>query len=439
MGSQMSFKIAGIIPNTEELSAMGRRRGQYPSVFKTEGKRPLWFFKARVDTLVSRDGARAVERPSERFYLGLVSEVSKREAMKLRDEILAEAINKPQVLIPSQVRFSEVLRLYTTDHLPLLRDTTQEMQASAIRCHLSKLGGHRMCDLDKIAVQRWLAEMELAYSTKKWTLALLRVIWNKALEWEYATKPFPLGKFALGVDRSQIKGHEMPTLEQLRKLLACLADPYLAMAEVALYSGLRISEIRGLQWGDFGADSFVVRRRVSIRGNVDATKNTKARVFDVRPLAGVLARMRNKVESATVRRTQGSDVLAVYATPEAGSDQTREAQCNYPRGLTPRRDGEFIFESAGSYSTCNDVMIAARKAAGITVARFGWHHLRAVFNTLVRQSGGDSLDRQQMMGHASERMNTVYVLGQQSDLKRRGDLMMQVQGLILGETKGQVQ
>jgi integrase len=141
------------------------------------------------------------------------------------------------------VRFAEVVAVYRRDHLSELRETTQAMQESVITRHIEPtLGKLRMCDIDALAVQRWLSGMTLAHRTKKGVLALARIIWSKAEEWGYAQQRFPKGRYTLGVDRP-VKRREMPTVDQLRLLLASLDDPFRAMAEVALYTGLRISEI----------------------------------------------------------------------------------------------------------------------------------------------------------------------------------------------------
>ena len=352
----------------------------------------MWYFRARVDTIKSHGGQKGIERPEERYYLGYVDEMSKQEAKKRRDEVLSEVINRPQVLIPSQVKFSEVLAVYRRDHLSVLRETTRATQETAIRTHIEKgLGTLRMCDIDALAIQRWLAGMSLAYTTKQSYLALLKVIWGKAEEWGYTQQRFPRGKFALGVRRA-VKGHDMPTLDQVRRLLGALDDPFRAMAEVALYSGLRISEVRGLKWEDISTSTFTVRRRIAKSGNIDVPKNTRTRVFDLRPLANVLKRL--------------------------------------------PRESEWIFNHQGcSYGSCQLRMQAARKTASITTPRFSWHHLRAIFNTLARERGGDSVDRQALMGHSDERINAVYVMQSESDISRRGDLMMAVQSAIMGGTK----
>lgn len=352
----------------------------------------MWFFRARVDTITTHDGQRSVDRPEERYYIGYCDEMGKREAEKHRDEILGEVINRPQILIPSQVKFSEVVKIYRRNHMPNLRETTRAMQESALK-HIERgFGELRMCDIDSLAVQRWLSSLTLAHRTKQGYLALLRLLWGKAEDWGFTQQRFPRGGFALGVKRD-IKGHQMPTMEQLRRLLAALEDPYRAMAEVSLYTGLRISEVRGLKWEDFEDGRFSVQRRVSETGNVDVPKSSKPRIFDSRPIEFVLKRL--------------------------------------------KRESVWLFNHPGcSYASCLDKMQAARKTAGIKIARFGWHHLRAIFNTLARGNGADAVDRQALMGHTTERMNSVYVMQAEDDVRRRGELMLAVQAEIMGATKG---
>lgn len=394
MAALTTFRLRGIIPSEGELSDMGRRRYQQPNIFKTRAKRPQWYFRARVDALRGSDGEKHIDRPETRHYLGFCDELGKQEAKKLRDGMLSELINKPQVLIPSQIRFGEVLKAYRRDHLAALRPTTRSTQENAIAKHFDgPLGKLRMCDIDVQTIQRWILSMDLAYRTRKDYFRLLRLIWNKAEEWGYATRSFPKARFTFGVER-ECKGREMPTMDQLRRLLAALEDPYRAMAEVALYSGLRIGEIRGLKWEDLSATSVTVRRRISKQGDVDVPKTKRGfRVLDIRPLAGVFSRL--------------------------------------------PRESEWIFaDGPTSYAWLATQMQRAREVAGITVARFSWHHLRAAFNTLARVEGADSVDRQAMLGHADEATNAVYVHQSPDDLRRRGDLMMAVQSAILGETKG---
>jgi integrase len=472
------FCIRDIIP-MEDLNAMGRRRGQYPSVFKTSGKRPLFYFKARIDKLDSKDGQRIIARPMQRFYLGYVGEIGKREAERLRNEILTEAINKPQVFIPSQIRFDQVLKLYRENHMSEgLKETSRAVLERILVRHFDStkerqnLGHLRMCDLDVLTIQQWLNRQSVSACTKKQHVRVLRHIWKKARSWGYTQQAFPDGDvFSFGPD-SPKKGKEMPTMDQLRRLLAALEDPYRAMAEIALFAGLRIGEIRGLKWEDVTAETLSVRRRVSEMDTVGTPKSKRAiRTLDVRPVAHVFERLKSsqavRGETVTVEGVlqvplsrgrlasyagvgvdgdtqcesgHGGDA-GCYRLPDANCAPNKESHCraNYPhsrvRTGTPA-SGFIFFHPRYGYSMCRYVMGQAAAVAGITIARWGWHHLRGAFNTLARSSGADSVDRQALMGHATERMNAVYVMPDGGELRRRGDLMMQVQGTILGETKG---
>ena len=391
--TSLPFRLSDIIPSQEELTDMGRRRYQQPSILKTSGKRPMWYFRARVDAITSKGGQKGIERPEERFYVGYCDEMTKQEAKKQRDEILSSAINKPQVLITSQVLFSEVLAVYKRDHMAALRDTTRKTEESLIRLIEPTLGKLRMCDIDALAVQRWLSSLHHAYNTKKNYFARLKLIWHCAQDWGYTQQIFPRATYTFGVKR-WVKGRSLPAMDQLRRMLAALEDPYRAMAEIELFTGLRISEVRGLKWADVGPNTLTVRKRLSAGGNFDTTKNSEERVFDIRPIAEVFARL-------------------------------------------PRKS-EWIFNHPGnSYEVCRKRIKAAAKVAGTTVNRWGSHHLRAAFNTLARSSGADAVDRQALMGHADERMNAMYVMQAAEDVKRRGDLMLTVKDAVMGKgTKG---
>jgi len=63
------------------------------------------------------------------------------------------------------------------------------------------------------------------------------------------------------------------TAEQIRLLLEQLSQPYHTMVLIAACLGLRVSEIMGLQWGDFDWENFsVMVRRSVVHGRVGDTK-----------------------------------------------------------------------------------------------------------------------------------------------------------------------
>jgi hypothetical protein len=56
MSATLPIRLRDIV-RPEDLDEMGRRRHQQPSVFKTKAKkRPMWYFRARVDAIKTKDG-----------------------------------------------------------------------------------------------------------------------------------------------------------------------------------------------------------------------------------------------------------------------------------------------------------------------------------------------------------------------------------------------
>src|SRR5580658_7859406 len=95
--------LSAVIERAEE---MGRRRYQKPSVMRTKAHDSQWYFRARMDA-IGPDGMPA--RIEKFYYLGHVADLGKRQAERMRDDILTEAINKPGAVLQSQILFGRVL------------------------------------------------------------------------------------------------------------------------------------------------------------------------------------------------------------------------------------------------------------------------------------------------------------------------------------------
>src|SRR5438045_1750763 len=112
MSPALSVNVKAILPTQEELAAMARRRYQHPEVQQSESKdkkKRYWYFRARIDVI---EGPGRIGRQERIYKLGLCSEVGKREADTKRDAILQQAINRPDVLLNSQVKFGVVIDAY---------------------------------------------------------------------------------------------------------------------------------------------------------------------------------------------------------------------------------------------------------------------------------------------------------------------------------------
>ena len=62
------------------------------------------------------------------------------------------------------------------------------------------------------------------------------------------------------------------TPEQFAALVNLIAEPYASMVYVAVYTGLRVSELIGLKWGDIDENSITIDERYC-RGDRGAPKS----------------------------------------------------------------------------------------------------------------------------------------------------------------------
>ena len=51
------------------------------------------------------------------------------------------------------------------------------------------------------------------------------------------------------------------TVQQFERLVELIPEPYATMVYVAIYTGLRVSELAGLRWDDIHEDSITIDER----------------------------------------------------------------------------------------------------------------------------------------------------------------------------------
>ncbi len=157
------------------------------------------------------------------------------------------------------------------------------------------------------------------------------------------------------------------------------------MVLVALRTGLRIGELRGLQWGDVSFDPAVVtvQRTDPGRSDMDANspKSGKPRSVPLTPDAVAALR----TWRSTLRHTKPTDY--VFPAPD-----------EY-RGVSGRR-------SPRSTRSCSEMMTRATKRAGLVDV--GWHTLRHTFASWLVMRGVPMRVVQDLLGHATIKQTERY-------------------------------
>lgn len=132
---------------------MARREFQRPRVLKHQGPRPYWYVRYRVKVLT---GPHQIERKEKRHWLGNCNEMTKREAERLRDEIMRK-VNDQVFTIQNQIPFGEFVKLYLDQHVSTLAPGPKQKYASLLKNHiLPEFGDGRLCDVRTDIVQAFL-------------------------------------------------------------------------------------------------------------------------------------------------------------------------------------------------------------------------------------------------------------------------------------------
>jgi integrase len=352
---------------------MPRKYQQGKLEIRRDVKRPYYFVRVTVPkiTETGRVGKR------EPRTLGFVDEITKKEAMQRRSELL-EIVNAGRMLVQSQVRFSEVVRRFLEIRVPQLGTATQAKYRGQIAKHiLPAFGELRMCDIDRPAVEQWLtakADAGLGWWTRIDLKGILSGIFTTAKGWKLWEGDNPTEGVRIGRKR-EVREKRLLSADDMRRLLAALPPGAVRFIVLVIFgTGLRVSEVLGLKWGDIdlAAGTLSVKRRW-YRGDLDEPKNEPSkRVRQLGPLADEFVR--------AYPGPQGRDRFVFL-----GED-----------GLTPPDERDLL-----RYE-----LRPLLKKLGIYTTGAGWHQFRRQNISWRQQAGATPIEAQKSAGHT--RIQTTY-------------------------------
>lgn len=352
-------------------------------------KRPYYFVRVPVN---SPNGKRT---PRRRYLLGFVDEISKKEAMKRRADVLSSA-NSGRMVVHAQIRFGELVAHFREARLPQFGTGTAARYRSQIERHiLPAFGTKKLIEIDKPMIEAWLASKEsLAWWTREGLRGAMSSIFAAAKDWKLWTGDNPASGVRLGRKKEK-REKRLLTAEQLQAILAAVSDDTRLMILAALVVGLRISEICGLQWGDidFQAGTLTVRRRW-YRGDIDEPKTEASkRVRQIGPLA------------VEFLHKFGNGVAHNGAVPDHVS------------GTRSARQHQFIFLSVDGRTPIDERDVLRYelrpilKRLGVYYPGFGWHAFRRQ-NVSWRQTvgGASPFEAMKAAGHTRVDMTMLYTI-----------------------------
>jgi integrase len=364
-------------PSKGKFEAMARRRFQDPKP-KRSGK--WWYLLLWQDEV--KQGRRIRKRKRVKLAPATMPE---REVQKIAAEHL-RPLNQGLESLGSATRLEEYVQsVYRPVVMPLLAKSTRDRYKSAMKNYVIPTFGQRcLRDLTPLEIQRYLsglAELQQSQESKDKIKDVLSAILGSAVKYGYLVKN-PVEGLRLPPPKTGRRSKPFVRPDQFLALLALLKEPYASMAYVAVYTGLRPSELLGLLWRNIHEDSITVEQRYC-RGDwgVPKTEASNATIA---------------VNVAVIHRIHQLKTLVV--TVAAGKAVRR-----YP---AVRADGpdDLVFQSPvkGGPMHDNNILVRHIKPAArkLGIPWLNWQVLRRSFATWLKMAGADVKDAQALMRHS---------------------------------------
>ena len=248
---------------------MARRRYQSP----TPARRGAWWvLRYRQDEIV----AGKMTRTRKEVRLAPVENTSASEARRLAAEHL-RPLNQGLESIGSATNFNHYVETtYMPVVMPLMAKSTRDRSEGVISNYLVPAFG-KLClrDLTPLTVQRYFSDMStstLAHESRDKIRDVLSSVLASAVKYGLLVRN-PVEAVKLPAERrGRRRDKPYLTPAQFDQLLTLIPEPYASMVYVAIYTGLRVSELAGLRWNDIHANGITIDERFC-RGDWGAPKS----------------------------------------------------------------------------------------------------------------------------------------------------------------------
>ncbi len=179
----------------------------------------------------------------------------------MAEELLRKSMNaKPS----AEVLFNELVARWEEAVKPTVRESTALYYQKMLDAHvLPRFGVQEIAAITRYGVEQFLADKARQGYCRN-TLRGMRVSLGRVLTWAVENEWLPKNPCS-GV-RMPIAGTKIERTilqpDQLRKLVARLAEPYATFVLFLACTGLRVSEAAAIRWSDVSDNLLHVRRRV---------------------------------------------------------------------------------------------------------------------------------------------------------------------------------
>lgn len=326
-----------------------------------------------------------------------------REVKKVKEEYL-RPLNQGLVAVGSAVTFEEYVNtVYVPTEMPLLASSTQERYGGILKNYLVPTFGDRcLRELTPVALQQYISGFKIKDSSGQKTeeaekkgvtdalerasVVKIRVVLSSclgsAVKYGYLVSNSAAGLKVRPDKRGKRRQKPFIRPDQFAALLELIAEPYATMIYVAVYTGLRVSELIGLRWNDIHDKSITIDERYC-RGDWGEPKSDASNTTI-------------PVNRKVIERIQRLPSIVVEVRAGRATRRYSVVKSTKPDAL--------VFQSvkAGRAMRDNNILTRHIKPAAkkLGIEWVNWQVLRRSYATWLRMVGTDPRDRQSLMRHS---------------------------------------
>lgn len=373
----VSIKANSFVPSKGDFDTMARRRFQAPTPRK-EGK--WWVLYYWQDEFKGKERSRRKKRTK----LARI-ETPEREVRRIAAEFL-RPMNQQLQSIGAATGFEEYIdAVYIPVVLPQLARSTQLRSLSVIKIHLRPhFGGMSFREITSLTVDRYFANLGrsgLQHESIDKVRDVLSAICVSAIRYQLLLKN-PVEGVRLPPPKRGKRMKPWITPEQFSLMLAMMQEPYATIVYVAMYTGLRPSELAGLRWRNVHEDAITIDERYC-QGEWGSPKSEASNATI-------------PVNAAVIERIEALKSMVVSVRAGNGTRRYAVVKSAGPEDL--------VFQSVSTGAPIRKDNILTRHikpaARALGLDFVNWQVLRRSFATHLKRNGADVKDAQGLMRHS---------------------------------------
>ena len=357
---------------------MARRRFQFPTPRRRGG---WWTIQVRQDVFVGGK----LKRTNRRVRLG-PAEMREREVRKIAAEYL-RPMNQELQSTGSATNFTHyVEQTFLPVVMPLFAKSTRDRYKGVLNNYLLPAFGElTLRDLTPLSIQKYFSNMAtspLAHESRDKIRDVLSSVLGSAMKYGFLLSN-PAANVRMPAERRGRKRNKpYLTPDQFHELLQAIPEPYATMVYVAIYTGLRVSELAGLRWEDIHHESITIDERYC-RGDWGAPKSECSNATI-------------GVNRCVVERIHRMKILTIKVRAGRAVRKYRVVKSDGPNDL--------VFQSLEEGKPIRDNNILTRfikpAARKLGLPWVNWRSLRTSHAVWLKMVGADVKDAQGQMRHS---------------------------------------